>query len=276
MANVRRMSAISKRPTLAPVENISAGSASGYFGDTFEAQIAKKPSILVTDKEYENMASPHALQGLLDAYWDRVHILHPYLHRPTWHGKQKAEEFIQGTKTFTDITSRSIMATCMANMVLALGALNSPSYTTAHALNTSETFFLSAKEILTLDHLETPSLELAQNLLLMTQYAIERCHHQRGHLHASLLYLSLAIRVCTALGLHEDSGATQGPLIREISRRVWWECIYTDMWVALFFFVFFEFIAYDYKSEPSLPITPSLCYCETSNTSLYPSLLTMR
>lgn len=270
------MSAISKRPTLAPVENISAGSASGYFGDTFEAQIAKKPSILVTDKEYENMASPHALQGLLDAYWDRVHILHPYLHRPTWHGKQKAEEFIQGTKTFTDITSRSIMATCMANMVLALGALNSPSYTTAHALNTSETFFLSAKEILTLDHLETPSLELAQNLLLMTQYAIERCHHQRGHLHASLLYLSLAIRVCTALGLHEDSGATQGPLIREISRRVWWECIYTDMWVALFFFVFFEFIAYDYKSEPSLPITPSLCYCETSNTSLYPSLLTMR
>jgi hypothetical protein len=101
---------------------------------------------------------------------------------------------------------------------------------TTHALNISETFFLSAKEALTLDHLETPTLELAQNLLLMSEYATERCHHQRGHLHAALLYLSLAIRVCTALGLHEDSDASQGPLVREISRRVWWECIYTDMW----------------------------------------------
>ncbi|PVH70042.1 hypothetical protein DL98DRAFT_148992 [Cadophora sp. DSE1049] len=230
MEKVQRVSMNADQSTSPPMDDRSVSGTSGYFRDNFEEQVAKKPSILSRADDYgKSMRSRHTMQTLLTAYWDRVHILHPILHRPTWPGKQKAEVFVHGFTTTLDPSNSSTVATIMTNLVFALGALYSPGFTTAHALNTSEAFFLSAKEALTLDLLETPTVELAQTLLLMTHYVVERCIHQRGHLHASLLYLSLAIRVCTALGFHEDSGASKGPLTREIGRRIWWECIYTDM-----------------------------------------------
>ncbi|KAF5694893.1 C6 transcription factor [Fusarium globosum] len=230
MDKVRRVSMVAHRLASPPLDDRSLSGISGYFRDNLEEQLTKKPSILSQVDGYGKSAiSPNTMQAVLTAYWERVHVLHPILHRPTWRGKQQAEAFVRGSAPALDPFGDSIMATTMANLVFALGALYSPGYTPVQALNVSETFFLSAKEALTLDVLEAPSLELAQNLLLMTHYAVERCHHKRGHLHASLLYLSLTIRVCTALGLHEDSGANQGSLARELSRRIWWECIYTDI-----------------------------------------------
>ncbi|KAF4955777.1 hypothetical protein FGADI_4349 [Fusarium gaditjirri] len=230
MDKVRRVSMVTHRLASPPLDDRSVSGISGYFRDNLEEQLTKKPSILSQVDGYgKNAISPNTMQVVLTAYWEHVHVLHPILHRPTWCGKQQAEAFVRGSTPALDPFGDSIMATTMANLVFALGALYSPGYNPVQALNVSETFFLRAKEALTLDVLEAPSLELAQNLLLMTHYAVERCHHKRGHLHASLLYLSLTIRVCTALGLHEDSGANQGPLARELSRRIWWECIYTDI-----------------------------------------------
>lgn len=230
MDKIQRVSMYTDWSTSPPLDNRSVSGISGYFNDNFEEQITKKPSILSRADDYqESIGSRQTMQTILAAYWDRVHVLHPILHRPTWHGKQKAEMLVQGHTSVLDSSGNSVMATIMANLVFAIGALYSSGFTSTHALNISETFFLRAKETFTLDLLETPTLELAQNLLLMTQYSIERCNHQRGHLHASLLYLSLAIRVSTALGLDQDSAANGAPLTRELSRRIWWECIYTDM-----------------------------------------------
>lgn len=208
-------------------EQQSPSTESGYFSSNLDEQRVKKPSTQARRAGVSPTISPSLMGRLLDVYFTRVHCLHPYLHKPTWQGKQRADNLISGGAD--PDTSNDNLCSCMVNLVFALGALYCDDMVEEEALHISETFFLRAKRAITLEQLETPSLELAQNLLLMTQYSMERCLHQRGHLHASLTYLSLAIRVCQSLGLHQQSTKIIGHVVGEVVKRVWWGCVYFDL-----------------------------------------------
>jgi hypothetical protein len=227
MAQVQNLPAVADLSMSYQEENQSPSSISGYFSANIEEQRTKHPSMLTQRIGASPTISPSLMKQLLDTYFSHVHCLHPYLHRPTWQGKQRAEALINGVAD--PDTGDDDLCACMVNLVFALGALYCIDLPVDKALHISETFFLKAKRAITIEQLETPSLELAQTLLLMTQYSMERCLHQRGHLHASLIYISLAIRVCQSLGLHQNSTKMIGHVVREVTKRVWWGCVYFDL-----------------------------------------------
>ncbi|CZR50299.1 uncharacterized protein PAC_00171 [Phialocephala subalpina] len=233
MAQVQNLPAVADLSMSCQDENQSPSSISGYFNANLEEQRTKNPSMLTQCIGAGPTVSPSLMKQLLDVYFTRVHCIHPYLHRPTWQGKQRAEALINGVAD-PDTGDDSLCA-CMVNLVFALGALYCDNLPVDNALHISEKFFLKAKRAITIEQLETPSLELAQNLLLMTQYSMERCLHQRGHLHASLTYISLAIRVCQSLGLHQNSTKMISHVVREVTKRVWWGCVYFDLSLSIHF-----------------------------------------
>ncbi|KAH8810750.1 fungal-specific transcription factor domain-containing protein [Xylogone sp. PMI_703] len=212
-------------------ENLKSSSLSGYFTSSLEDQMIKEPSSFGLVGIPDSVGSRHMLAHLMDTYFARLHIIHPFLHQPTWQGKQVAQDLMNGAADLN--YSRLSMA--LANMVFALGALYSHKMATDEALSISEHFFLSAKREIGLEQLETPSLELAQCLLLMTQYSTERCLFSSGHLHSTLTYLSLAIRVCRSLGLDRDSTRITSCIVREVGKRLWWGCVYFDITLSTHF-----------------------------------------
>lgn len=140
-----------------------------------------------------------------------------------WSSNQDSN-FHTSNEIFSSPKSEQIFH-CMFNLILALGCRFSTRATRplTTTLDKSErTFFDRATTLLTIDLMDSCSLQLVQTLLLMAQYLqninlSNRCW----------VVIGMAIRVAQSLALHLDiAGESQAQ--REERRRAWYLCILLD------------------------------------------------
>lgn len=206
------------------------GAKNGFFSQQFHDQIARFPSLSQSNSINTPRLDSSWLQHFQDVYFSYVHYSFPFLDPAEWHGKDVAKILTSDASDYNkDLSKTDPSALCMVDMVYALGALWSTRLEPSQCLPVSERFFLAAKKLVSLDDLETPSLPLAQNLMLLTQYCVTRVHGQRGFLHASMTYLGLAVRVCRSLKFPTICCDENLSGHDAIALRLWWSCIYYDM-----------------------------------------------
>ncbi|KAK5062780.1 hypothetical protein LTR84_004855 [Exophiala bonariae] len=218
--------------SVAPFEEIATepGAENGFFSKQFHDQIARLPSLSLGNTINAPRIDASWLQHFENVYFSYVHYSFPFLDPKTWYGKKVAMMLTSGVPDHNENLSKADpSALCMVDMVYALGALWSTRLEPQQCIPMSERFFLAAKRLVSLDDLEMPSLHLAQNLLLLTQYCITRVHRQRGFLHASMTYLGLAVRVCRSLKFPSIRYTGSLPSHDVTALKLWWTCIYYDI-----------------------------------------------
>ncbi|KAJ5295275.1 hypothetical protein N7508_010096 [Penicillium antarcticum] len=177
---------------------------------------------------------------LLECYWERVHCLFPFFHRPSFErayenlwGSNKAPkpELPQhniGLGGAFDYGPNSMVFHCALNVIFALGCHFSD-IPAAEREAAVYSFFLRAKRFVGLDLLDIGTIGVVQTLVLVslllqsTPYP-NRCWNAIG----------LACRAAQGLGLHETTAQTSNkPLETEIRRRTWHTCVIMDMIVSM-------------------------------------------
>ncbi|OQE41828.1 hypothetical protein PENCOP_c004G04987 [Penicillium coprophilum] len=177
---------------------------------------------------------------LLECYWDRVHCLFPFFHRPSFEqayenlwgsdktSKPELPQLNIGLGGAFDCGPNSIVFHCSLNAIFALGCHFSD-IPPADREAAVYSFFLRAKRFVNLDLLDIGTIGVVQTLLIVslllqsTPYPI-RCWNAIG----------LACRVGQGLGLHETTTHTSNkPLETEVRRRTWHSCVLMDMIVSM-------------------------------------------
>lgn len=113
-------------------------------------------------------------------------------------------------------------------MIFAMGAFD---LGIGEAADAAQRYFETAREIFRQTLLEEGSIELVQALAIMGNYLQRRDTPNSGY-----MCLGLAIRMATALGLHNPS-ARQGPspLDDEMRHRIWWGLVTLEAGCSLTF-----------------------------------------
>lgn len=175
---------------------------------------------------------------LLECYWERVHCLYPFFHRPSF---EQAYENLWGSSKWPkpelpelniglggsfDSGAQSIVFHCALNAIFAL-ACHFSDMPAAEREAAAYTFFLRSKRFVGLDLLDVGTIGVVQTLLIIslllqsTPYP-NRCWNAIG----------LACRVAQGLGLHEEAAErSTKPLEKEVRRRTWHGCVIMDMYV---------------------------------------------
>ncbi|CAG7951477.1 unnamed protein product [Penicillium salamii] len=224
------MSALREGKNEAP---LTQGSETGLWRDLGH------PSV---DLRFDDFSLPprSLADHLLECYWDRVHCLFPFFHRPSFEqayenlwgsNKSPKPELPQlniGLGGAYDCGPNSIVFHCALNCIFALGCHFSdipPSEREAAVYS----FFLRAKRFVNLDLLDIGTIGVVQTLLIVslllqsTPYP-NRCWNAIG----------LACRAGQGLGLHETTThSSWKPLETEIRRRTWHSCVIMDMIVSM-------------------------------------------
>ncbi|KUJ06725.1 uncharacterized protein LY89DRAFT_404565 [Mollisia scopiformis] len=176
---------------------------------------------------------------LIDLYWNRVHCLYPFVHKPTF---LKAYEQLWVRESAVENENDN------SNPAVGLGGSNCGPSTFYCALNgifalacqfsdlpsderesLADTFFRRAKHFLHIDILDEGDLALVQTLLIMAQYLQsthypDRCWNIVG----------LACRVAQGIGLYlDDSTKNRATLEIEMRRRSWYGCVTLDTVVSM-------------------------------------------
>lgn len=174
---------------------------------------------------------------LLDCYFNKIHRLYPFVHKPTflytykilWNSEVESngEGLLSGMGLGDPSVSPSIFH-CALNILFALGCQFSKLDCQTRE-STSEEFFQRAQRLLSALFLGEGSLALVQTLVLTAQYlqgdeSPARCWNLIG----------LACRMAQGLGLHSlkaDEGKSAAEL--QMRKRIWHGCVMLDLWVML-------------------------------------------
>ncbi|KAJ5707300.1 Transcription factor [Penicillium malachiteum] len=173
---------------------------------------------------------------LLECYWERVHCLYPFFHRPSF---EKAYENLWGSSRWPkpnlpqlniglggsfDSGPQSVVFHCALNAIFALGCHFSD-IPAGERESAAYTFFLRAKRFVGLDLLDRCTIGVVQTLLIValllqsTPYP-NRCWNSIG----------VACRVAQGLGLYEaPTQKSISPLEKEVRCRTWHGCVMMDM-----------------------------------------------
>lgn len=173
---------------------------------------------------------------LLECYWNRVHCLYPFFHRPSFEqayenlwgssktAKPQLPELNIGLGGSFDSGHQSIVFHCALNAIFGLSCHFSD-IPAAEREAAAYSFFLRSKRFVGLDLLDIGTIGVVQTLLIIslllqsTPYP-NRCWNAIG----------LACRVAQGLGLHETTTQQSiNPLEQEIRRRTWHGCVIMDM-----------------------------------------------
>jgi hypothetical protein len=188
---------------------------------------------------------PRALADhLVQLYFDRVHYLYPFIHRPSFEtaykslwepvgpsqatGPDHSNPPLVGLGGSPNAGANSIAFYCALNAIFAL-ACHFSDWIDDDRDATAQAFLDRSKSLLTVDFLESETLGVVQALLIMTLFLQStpyagRCWNSIG----------IACRLAQGAGLHTDlSGARGSPIETEIRRRVWHGCVVLDVLVSL-------------------------------------------
>ncbi len=158
------------------------------------------------------LPSRTAADAMMDIYWNEVHVLYPFLHRPRfmqeysalWSGKRNSDDLIY----------------CILNTIFAITCQLYKRLSPAERSVDCRIYFGRATKLLRFDVIATGSLELIQALLLIGQYL------QSTELpHSCWMVTGLAIRSAQGLGLHIPK-ASETQQDQETARRIWHGCVF--------------------------------------------------
>ena len=165
---------------------------------------------------------------LIANYWTWVHTIYPVLHRPSFNNRyQKLWQWQSPSSGRTNLDD--VLFHCRLNAVFALGAHFQSDVEPADRKKISESFFLRAQHLLTMDLLAYANLEMVQSLVLMAQYL-----QSTDKPNYCWSIAGLAIRLAQAIGLHLESSQSEAAGHRldqvdiEVKRRAWTNCILLD------------------------------------------------
>lgn len=188
---------------------------------------------------------PRALgDHLVQLYFDRVHYLYPFIHRPSFEkaykslwepvgpdqaaGPDDSNSPLVGLGGSPNAGASSIAFYCALNAVFAL-ACHFSDWINGDRDATAKAFLDRSRSLMTVDFLESETLGVVQALLIMTLFLQStpyagRCWNSIG----------IACRLAQGAGLHTDCGGARGlPIEIEMRRRVWHGCVVLDMLVTL-------------------------------------------
>ncbi|RVX72086.1 hypothetical protein B0A52_04684 [Exophiala mesophila] len=178
----------------------------------------KKPGI----KPMEYVLPPRRRADvLLSVYWKYVHVLYPYLDKPSVQAEY--EQLWKGDGSICE--ERSFVG--LLNVIFALSCLLDDSLAAEDREDAARTFYLRARELI--DLVENGSIRSVQSFLLLGQY-----FQSTNASHPCWVFVGTAIRTAQSLGLHlaETSESAPNASARELLRRVWYGCVLMDRVVA--------------------------------------------
>jgi hypothetical protein len=157
---------------------------------------------------------------MLDIYWSQIHVLYPFLHRPTF------ETTYAGLWCTDFAAGNDQLLYCTINAIFALSCqFQRGSVAKWSQESTAEVYGRRALQLLQLNILDCASLELIQALLISAQFLQStespcKCW----------ILVGVAIRAAQGLGINnpETTASMRTQFNREYTRRLWHGCIFMD------------------------------------------------
>jgi hypothetical protein len=156
--------------------------------------------------------------NLVDAYFDRVHPLYPFVHEGTFRSEYE--------KIWGKPINSSIPASWYAvlNMIFASSCEFCDAIPEIELMQTVAPFVARSRDIIFSYVFNSSNLELVQALLLM-------CHYLQGtmELNECWTLAGLMIRSAITIGLHLSPEKLSLTIVeKEVRKRVWWGCFILD------------------------------------------------
>ncbi|KAF2182323.1 hypothetical protein K469DRAFT_669687 [Zopfia rhizophila CBS 207.26] len=180
---------------------------------------------------------------LINLYWERVHSLYPFIHKPTF---MLAYEHLWAPAASTSANlpqqpglglggseaagPTSLVFHCALNAMLAL-AMQFSHLPLVERDRLAASCMEKSKNLLKLDLFDDSSIAVVQALITVTQYFQSTIFPNK-----CWTAIGVACRLAQGLGLHVDSSRSQtrfDPLELEIRKRVWHSCVMLDMVVSM-------------------------------------------
>lgn len=226
--------------TFAFVSNVQSGSPRQQTGtnhhrnkrrhlsNTRTADTLITDTVGITPKEdtgcYE-LPPKHLADGLLDAYFARVHCLYPFVHEQTFRLDYERIYLLYNREGLGDSRPLSI---ALLNMIFAHGAEFCRSVPEDASISMAAQFVNRARQIVFAQMFGGESLELVQSLLLMCQYL-----QSTLELNQCWSLVGLMIRTAISIGLHTRPSQALSTIDQEIRKRVWWGCFMIDRTLSM-------------------------------------------
>lgn len=169
----------------------------------------------------------HLADSLMDAYFNHVHHLYPFVHEPTF----RIDYDRMWRQTPNEHSRSRPLWLGVLNMIFAHGCEFCGSIAAVNTTHVAAQFLQRARKIVYAHVFRHESLELVQALLLMS-------HYLQGTLELKECWslVGLMIRTALSLGLHlNPSGAVESMVERELRKRVWWGCYVIDRMLSMKF-----------------------------------------
>ncbi|RAH85749.1 hypothetical protein BO86DRAFT_436977 [Aspergillus japonicus CBS 114.51] len=212
-----------------------------FFGDSSIASFLRQIQDSAAAQSFSAAPTPKAVDlppreladYLLDCYYEKIHTLYPFFHRPAFARAYSALWAPGPTTDANDFGKRIGLGDPSVpwpifhaglNIILALGCqFSSLDRMTREA--TADAFFQRSQRFLNGISMDKGSLALVQTLLLMSSYlqgseSPARCWNTIG----------FACRMAQALGMHSlSSDRFRSTAEIQVRRRVWHGCIMLDL-----------------------------------------------
>lgn len=182
-----------------------------------------KPQSLVPAEPISYALPPRReADALLQVYWEYVHPIYPFLHRPTFERRYQSlwsgETTDESGSTLTG--GSEVNSVALSNLAMALACQYSDRQSSASTL--ADQYFNRAQEVLGYKNQDRAELTLQDVLisLLMAQYL-----QSIGNLHRAWDVIGKGLRTCYRLGLHQAATLLENaglqPWDKETIKRVW-------------------------------------------------------
>lgn len=164
------------------------------------------------------LPSRGAADKMMCIYWNEVHVLYPFFHRPDFQARYERLWLME------DDGSPNFMLYCHLNSIFAICCqLQRPSKPDQSAL--ADVYFRRAAQLLQMNLFGSGSLETIQACLLLAQYL-----QSTEWSHRCFVVIGLAIRVAQSVSLHqaESISRLERQCDRQLSLRLWHGCVFLD------------------------------------------------
>jgi hypothetical protein len=163
--------------------------------------------------------------SLLQCYWGLFHPIYPVLHQPTFHDVYSQLWLPTELLGFTTHNKvHDVEFYSMLNIVLAIGCQRNEALTVPEREDLAGEFYRRSVKLVSMDALDTSSLQIVQLLILRGFYLLCTPHADR-----CWVTVGVALRIAQAIGLQSAKPtAASTQLNREMRRRVWYNCFLLD------------------------------------------------
>ena len=184
----------------------------GIYGPATSTQIS-------TENEHHYILPNTSLAyDLIDAYFDRVHPLYPFVHEGTFRTEYERIESSSANPRLSP-TWYAVL-----NMIFASSCEFCDKIPESQLMQTVAPFVARSRDIIFSHIFKCGNLELVQALLLM-------CHYLQGtmELNECWALAGLMIRTAVSIGLHLSPDDLPISIVeKEVRKRVWWGCFILD------------------------------------------------